>query len=224
MRLRELCDRWLAAKRDDVKIGRLREATWKDYQRHCRLLAGRQDEAGRWKEGLLGDVVVDCLAEDDFVTLYRRFAGGSLHTLSDKLRMTRMILDWGAKRGYIQNPKYYQAFDPPSKQEMRNGKREKLCTAEQIRAMLGRVKLSDPLRAMIFLGINCGLGNTDCAHLRYDHLDLNKGILHYPRRKTGINRWCPLWPETAKALKDWLGIRCAQNNRPPFTIRRAVCV
>jgi hypothetical protein len=42
------------------------------------------------------------------------------------------------------------------------------------------------LRAMILLGINCGLGNSDCAGLSHSHLDLERGWLDYPRVKTGF--------------------------------------
>jgi integrase len=61
---------------------------------------------------------------------------------------------------------------------------------------------------MILLGINCGFGNSDCANLPLSALDLDAGWLDYPRPKTGINRRCPLWPETVAAL------RTAQAARP----------
>jgi len=54
---------------------------------------------------------------------------------------------------------------------------------------------------MILLGINCGLGNSDCANLEFRHLDLKLGWLDFPRPKTGVARRCPLWPETVEALK-----------------------
>lgn len=57
------------------------------------------------------------------------------------------------------------------------------------------------LRAMIYLGINCGFGNNDCAMLPIKALDLKGGWLDFGRPKTGIHRRCPLWPETIKALK-----------------------
>ena len=66
-----------------------------------------------------------------------------------------------------------------------------------------------PLRAMILLGINCGLGNTDCANLRFEHIDLDEARFDYTRGKTGIHRWGPLWPETVEALRE------AIERRPP---------
>ena len=58
-----------------------------------------------------------------------------------------------------------------------------------------------PLKAMIMLGINCGFGNSDCGTLPMSALDLKAGWVNYPRPKTAVERRCPLWPETIKAIK-----------------------
>lgn len=58
------------------------------------------------------------------------------------------------------------------------------------------------MRAMIWLGLNCGFGCTDCAELKWADLDLVNGRVKLPRRKTGISRDLPLWPETVEALKE----------------------
>ena len=63
---------------------------------------------------------------------------------------------------------------------------------------------------MILLGINCGLGNTDCARLTRGRINLKSGWLHYPRPKTGVERHCPLWPETIEAVK-----RVWATRKPP---------
>ena len=63
------------------------------------------------------------------------------------------------------------------------------------------------IKAMILLGVNCGLGNTDCALLPITAVDLKRGWLDYPRPKTAIARRVPLWPETIEALKAALAQR-----------------
>ena len=54
---------------------------------------------------------------------------------------------------------------------------------------------------MIWLGLNCGFGCTDCAELRWGNLDLKNARVCFPRGKTGIGRNLPLWPETVHALQ-----------------------
>ncbi len=72
-------------------------------------------------------------------------------------------------------------------------------TVEQIQKLLD--KASSQLRAMIWLGLNCGLGCTDCSELRWKHVNFKKSRVRYPRGKTGIVRNLPLWQETVEALK-----------------------
>ena len=60
---------------------------------------------------------------------------------------------------------------------------------------------------MTLLGLNAGLGVSDCAHLMEKHLDLAAGWLDYPRVKTETPRRAPLWPETIEALQTVLGRR-----------------
>jgi len=59
---------------------------------------------------------------------------------------------------------------------------------------------------MILLALNCGFGASDCATLPIESLDLDAGWVVFPRKKTGVPRRCPLWPETVCALRD--AIRC----------------
>ena len=57
------------------------------------------------------------------------------------------------------------------------------------------------MRAMIWLGLNCGFGCTDCAELKWSDLDLVNGRVKLARKKTGILRDLPLWSETIESLK-----------------------
>ena len=61
---------------------------------------------------------------------------------------------------------------------------------------------------MVYLGVNCGFGNNDCAKLPMTALDLKKGWIDFGRPKTGVHRRCPLWPETVTA------VRAALDDRP----------
>src|SRR5262245_28270110 len=82
--------------------------------------------------------------------------------------------------------------------------------ADEIRRMLDAA--GPAMRAMILLGINCAFGPTDCARLPRQAVDLDAGVVDYPRPKTGINRRCFLWPETIAALKEVLAQRPAPKD------------
>jgi integrase len=70
---------------------------------------------------------------------------------------------------------------------------------EQINKLLSVADVK--MRAMIWLGLNCGFGCTDCAEIKWIDLDLVNARVKLPRRKTGISRDLPLWPETVKSLE-----------------------
>jgi integrase len=86
----------------------------------------------------------------------------------------------------------------------------RLFTADEIRRLIHAA--DQPLKAMVLLGINAGLGNTDCGRLPLSALDLEAGWLDYPRRKTGIARRCWLWSGTQAAVREALEQRPTPKN------------
>jgi len=86
-------------------------------------------------------------------------------------------------------------------------------TTEQIKTLLGHA--NPQMRAMIWLGLNCGLGCTDCAELLWQHVDLDTARIDFPRGKTGVGRNLPLWQETVEALRQ-----ITQRNERVFNTRR----
>jgi integrase len=109
--------------------------------------------------------------------------------------------------------KFGTGFDKPSAAlkrrarqaaDLDNGKR--LFEPSEILCLLQKADI--PLRAMILLGINGGMGNTDCARLPIQAVDLDQAGTESDRPKTGVERVVPLWPETIAAL------RTAIENRP----------
>jgi integrase len=94
-------------------------------------------------------------------------------------------------------------------QQRENGKR--MFSAEELRQVLDAA--AQPLRAMILLGANCALGNNDISMLPLTAVDLERGWLDYARPKTGIERRCPLWPETVAALREVIATRSAPKDK-----------
>jgi len=121
------------------------------------------------------------------------------------------VLKYAADNGLISKPVLYgQGFKRPSQKVLRkarNAKGLRMFEADQLRRILATA--SQPLKAMILLGINCGYGNNDCGQLPLAALDLEEGWVNFPRPKTGVNRRCPLWPETIDALKEAIAKRPA---------------
>ncbi len=77
-------------------------------------------------------------------------------------------------------------------------KQRSIFTSEDIRWLLDAADVQ--MRAMIWLGLNCGFGCTDCAELKWSNLDITNCRVKLARKKTGISRDLPLWPETIDAL------------------------
>lgn len=103
---------------------------------------------------------------------------------------------------------YRKPLRSPSRRDLRrivNERGPRDFTAQQIKSLLKGASVQ--LRAMIYLGINCGFGNSDCGTLPLSKLDLKNGWHDYWRPKTQNPRRCPLWPETIKAIKAALAVR-----------------
>jgi integrase len=71
---------------------------------------------------------------------------------------------------------------------------------EQLNKLLSAADVK--MRAMTWLGLNCGFGCTDCSVLKWSDLDLVNNRVKLARKKTGIPRDLPLWPETVESLKN----------------------
>ncbi|MHC4175687.1 MAG: tyrosine-type recombinase/integrase [Planctomycetota bacterium] len=66
--------------------------------------------------------------------------------------------------------------------------------SEQVKKLVSAANVK--MRAMIWLGLNCSFGCTDCGKLKWKDLDLKKGRVRLPRNKTGTPRDFPLWTRT----------------------------
>jgi integrase len=129
------------------------------------------------------------------------------YSLHDDITRIRTLFKFGDENYHVK-PHYGSAFNKPTKGELRRAREAKgprMFTAKQIRQMIEAASV--PLRAMIYLGINCGFGNEDCATLPLDRIDLDKGWHTYGRKKTGVAHRCPLWPETVAAVRAALAER-----------------
>jgi integrase len=203
--VKDLANSFLNHKRDLLNAGELSPRTWAQYKETCDLLVKHLG-----KQRLVAD-----LAPEDFATLRRRMAKRwKPITLGNFIQRVRVVLKHAADNDMIDRPvRYGQGFKRPSKKTLRLERAKqghKLFTREEMHRLLEAASV--PLRAMMLLGINCGLGNADCGRLLGSALDFEQGWLDYPRPKTGMDRRCPLWPETAEALRTVLANRPAPRD------------
>jgi integrase len=209
--VKDLCNRFLNAKRAFVESGELTKRSWQDYKDACNFLVSHFGK---------GRLVAD-LDPDDFAGLRRKMAKkwGPV-TLGNVIQRMRVAFKYANDEGLIDRPvRYGQAFKRPSRKVVRVDrarKGPKLFTAEEIRRLLGyppwRRAAGVQLEAMILLGINCGFGNADCGRLPLSAVDLDAGVIDFPRPKTGIPRRCPLWSETVRAIREAVAARPAPKD------------
>jgi integrase len=198
--VKDVANAFLNAKQALVKAGELAPVTWAKYKRVSDLLI---KHFGKHR------IVAD-LGPDDFATLRNKMSQtwGPLR-VRDFVQHIRSVFKYAFESELIDRPmRFGPGFARPSKKVLRlarAAKGKRLFTPEQLRTLLDAA--GPQLRAMLLLGINSGLGNTDCARLSLRHLDLDGGWLNYARPKTGIDRRCPLWPETIEALRAVLAKR-----------------
>jgi integrase len=195
-----LVNRFLHQKKELVNVGELSPRTWADYKEACDAIV-----AAFGKRRLLADI-----DPDDFAGLRNKLAKKwGPHRLSKTIQFVRCVFKFAFEAELIDRPvRFGPGFKRPSKKTIRLQRAKggpKLFTADEIRRLLAAAV--PQLKAMILLGINCGFGNSDCALLPRQVVDLDAGLIDYPRPKTGIPRRCTLWPETVQGLKDALAAR-----------------
>ncbi len=136
-------------------------------------------------------------------------------TLANEIRRIRVVFRYAEQNQLVAAPiRYGSEFKPPPRRVLRKerqGKGLRMFEAEQVRAILD--KAETPLKAMVLLAINTGLGNYDITCLPSKAINLKTAWLDYPRQKTSIGRRCPLWPETVAAIRESLKHRPKPKKR-----------
>jgi len=193
--IKELCNLFLTTKKILLDAGQLSARTMEDYRKACERVI----------ESLGHGRIVSSLDTIDFERLRKSFPKTwGLVRAGNTIQHIRTIFKFAYDEGHIDRTlRFGQAFRRPNKKSLRKVRQEKgkrLFESSEIRLLIE--KANPVIRAMILLGINCGFGNNDCATLTKKFLDLKNGGHCYGRPKTGVERHCPLWPETVKAIRE----------------------
>lgn len=204
--LRDLVNHFLTAKERRVQAGEMGKRAFADYHTACGLL--------------VGEFGVHRLASDLSSSDFGAFRASLAKTrgpvaLGNQVNRVRSVFKYGYEAGLLNHPiRFGPEFVRPPLRAVRMAKRARglrLFEAAEIRLLLGAA--SPALRAMILLGINCGLGNTDLAELPLSAVNLKTGMLEFPRPKTGIARRAALWPETVAAISEYQRIRIPHRRK-----------
>jgi site-specific recombinase XerD len=201
---------FLDAKEINVQSGEMEQSTWNAYESF----------GNRMIRVFGADALVERLGPDDFQRLRQdlQTTHKRLTSINSDIGRIKAFFNWAGPgnngQGYIDRlPRFGSLFKRPSKSALEREREEqggRIFRAEQIRALLAAARPS--LRAMILLGINCGYGNTDCAKLPPDRLDLDHGWASFSRTKNAIRRRNPLWSETVETLRVAMAARKTPND------------
>jgi integrase len=170
----ELVNRFLTSKRYLVDTNEVSPRMWADYKVVCERVA---KVFGTRR-------VVSDLAADDFEQLRKDFA--KTHgpvSLCNDISRTRTLFKWAFDSGLIDRPvRFGPTFKKPAASVLRRERQKKgprMFEAPELRRLI--VAAGVPLKAMILLGINAGMGNNDVGMLPLSALDLQRGWIDYPR-------------------------------------------
>lgn len=209
-------DHFLSSKKADLLEGRITPRTFWELDRTCERIADFLGE---------GRLLTDILPED-LTSLRLELGKGwkkkesqnnghvkvkerlSPTTIKGELSRARMVFLHVNEYLAPKPIAYRKALRSPSRWQLRqivNERGPADFSAKQIKVLADSASLH--LRAMIYLGINCGFGNGDCAKLRTSHVDLERGWHQFWRPKTQNPRRCPLWPETVTAIRESIAKR-----------------
>ncbi|MHB8969738.1 MAG: tyrosine-type recombinase/integrase [Pirellulaceae bacterium] len=147
-------------------------------------------------------VFVDQLRPGDLLAYRHKLAKTRNATsIANEVTRVRTVFHFAFENGLIDRPVRFGEFKRPAKSVMRRERAAKgirMFEPAELRRILAEA--NPQVKAMVLLAVNCGFGNTDVTTLPHSAVDLAGGWISYPRPKTGVDRRCPLWPETVEAL------------------------
>ena len=141
--------------------------------------------------------IIDEISTLDLQSYRRKLqrAYSTAHRMNLHISIMKAMFHWAKKNDVLDS---IPNIDAISRGKIVH-KQRLIFTSEDIHQLLDAADVQ--MKAMIWLGLNCGFGCTDCAGLKWSNLDLVEGRVKLARKKTGILRDLPLWSETVESLK-----------------------
>ena len=186
--IRSLCNLYLEDQESKVQVGELTPRHYADQVSCLRVFVRFLGPCRQLDE-------ISALDLQNYKKkLQRTYA--SAHRVNLHISVMKAMFHWARKNDVLEN---IPNIDAVSKAKVVYKERP-VFTPQQVQKLLETADIQ--MRAMIWLGLNCGFGCTDCAELEWKDLDLENGRVKLARKKTGITRNLPLWLETIDALKE----------------------
>ena len=180
VRVKDVCNEFLTAKETLVDTGELSRRHFKDLRCATDTIV---DHFG-------GNRQAEDILSAEFAELRRKLAkrygpAGLTRTIAN----VRQVFNFAKANHLIEDVHFGSEFKGPSRKVKRlhaakNG--VKLFEPQEVLDLLESA--SPSMRAIILLGVNCGLGNADVATLQRRYVDLDSGWISYHRPKTGVYR------------------------------------
>ena len=189
MTLKELCDLYLKYQESRVFADKL---TPKHYNDQTGCVRKLNSFLGRERK-------IESILTLDLQNYKRRLQGSyrSVHRQNLHISVMKAMFHWARRNDILES---IPNIDAISKGKIIVDQEKYTFDSQQINKLLSGADVK--MRAMIWLGLNCGFGCTDCGKLKWKDLYFKHSRVKLARNKTGIRRNLPLWPETIKALKE----------------------
>jgi hypothetical protein len=210
--LRDVADLFLDDKYEAWQAGRLAECTYDEYRK---VIDDYATFAG--KEKYSQEIAEDTALFASYkAKLERRYGPARVQKY---MIIVRSMWKWATNPPLrLPTPNYGQAFTLPSRAEHRKYRRTRRLEYGALMYEPWEVQLllkhaNTTMKAMILLALNGGMGNRDLATLPLSAVDLDKGIIDYPRAKTAIDRRFVLWQHRSYRTVPRSRASAASTNR-----------
>ena len=211
MTVGEVMGQFLESRRLGMLAGDLSPRTYGDYLQECQAFANAVGTGA----------VVAALKPEHFAAYNKQLVEKrqlGRHARKRTIAYVKAMLNWGAGNGLYPAPTYGNDFVAPDtspdamrQAKAREGKKDyskRIVTGEELDKL---VEVARPqFKAIVLLGVNCGLGPADVGRLRWRHINMDTGELNMPRGKTGTERRGYLWKRTRECLRR---VQTLKHNR-----------
>jgi integrase len=188
MTLKQLCDMFLKYQLTKVKANAITAQHYNDQISSLNMLMSFLGQRRSIKD-------ISTLDLQNYKRKLQKHYNKSSHRLNLHISNLKTLFHWAKKNDILQR---IPNIDAVSRSKIVNRQR-RIFTHEEINKLLAVADTQ--MKAMIWLGLNCGFGCTDCSDLQWKNLDFTNARVEFPRGKTGVPRDLPLWSETIDALE-----------------------